>query len=229
MTIRYGVHPSRELVEIFRRKPYQGADPERASVLILGNDANYSPEISHHSFFNRILEYHEDGVRFWRSHSVHHPFLHCEYPFARNRGGVTYHRNVAKMGLTSRYAEAISFVELLSVPTIGNTSTDRRHFFELMDSGHLEWLEDLVLDGRRKFVLVNRTLINNIQAINKKFGTLVKLHKKLESKSSGQSMSADSPTVIYCGYSFSHTVTNNYLDKLGANIRNFIHETNPLV
>ena len=63
----FSIHPSKQLVDLFNRKPYQGANPETAKVLILGNDANYSEEISNHSFFDYILEYHDDGVAFWKN------------------------------------------------------------------------------------------------------------------------------------------------------------------
>lgn len=117
----YGIHPSQKLVKLFAEKPYQGADPKEAKILIIGNDANYSPDNSSHHFFERILEYHADGVGFWRANGVHHPFLLPEYPFDRRKGGVRYHLNFSKLGFGTDHAEAISFVELLNVPTTGNT------------------------------------------------------------------------------------------------------------
>lgn len=68
----YGPHPSPELRDYFNRKPYQGADPASALILFLGLDANYSEAISESPFFERILEYHQDGVAFWRQYGVHH-------------------------------------------------------------------------------------------------------------------------------------------------------------
>ena len=118
----YGRHLSSELCKLFRSKPYQGADPASASIIFLGFDANYSEEISDTPFFERILEYHNDGVCFWQRYGVHHPFLLDEYPLNRTKGGVPYHRNFSKLELSADYADQISFVELLDIPTIGTTT-----------------------------------------------------------------------------------------------------------
>ncbi len=118
---KYRKHHSAELNTLFKAKPYQGQDPEKAKVIILGTDANYSEEISYHQFFEYILEYHVDGVKFWKEYNVHHPFLLENYPFNKTGGGVPYHRNFSKLGYNSDYAEIFSFVELLDIPTIGMT------------------------------------------------------------------------------------------------------------
>ncbi len=51
-----------------------------------------------------------------------------------------------------------SFVELLNVPTIGNTGTNPKKFFELLDEDHLGWLESIIFSKKnskkKKFVLV---------------------------------------------------------------------------
>ena len=59
----YSIHPSSKLVDLFKSKPYQGANPENAKILVLGNDANYSEEISNHPFFKYIIEYHNDDLK----------------------------------------------------------------------------------------------------------------------------------------------------------------------
>ena len=60
----FGIHPSSDLVEMFRAKPYQGQRPELARIIFLSSDANYSPRLSQHPFFQRILDYHSDPIRF---------------------------------------------------------------------------------------------------------------------------------------------------------------------
>jgi len=147
--VKYDVHPSSELVRLFVAKPFQGQDPSKAKILIIGNDANYSPEISGHVFFSRILDYHSDGILFWQKQKKHHPFMLAEYPFDKKRGGVRYHLNFSKMGFTSEYAECFSFTELLNIPTMGNTGDDKERFFELLDRDHLIGLENLILVERR--------------------------------------------------------------------------------
>src|SRR5689334_4899799 len=109
--MKYRVHDSPELIALFRRKPYQGQDPERSAALILGNDANYSDAISKHEFFGKIVEYHDDGIRFWTKYRTHHPFLLPAYPFDRRTGGVRYHLNFAKMRFAPHDAPNFSFVE----------------------------------------------------------------------------------------------------------------------
>lgn len=218
--MRYDLHPSHELVELFRERPYQGQNPEKASVLIVGNDANYSAEISTHPFFDTILEYHSNGLSFWTKHEKHHPFLLSSYPFDRRTGGVRYHANFAKMKFTALDAHHFSFVELLAVPTIGNTGSDRKRFFELMSKEHLEWLEQIVFDGRPKFVLVNQTLVRVISEIRRRLGALRQLAKLWDGRPEPMTAVQVDGVVIYNGYSFSHSISNDYIGRLGNLVRN---------
>lgn len=221
---KYGVHPSQELLALFSERPYQGQQPERASVLILGNDANYSPAISEHPFFSRILDYHADGVRFWTKNGKHHPFLLADYPFDRRTGGVKYHANFAKLGFTSQDAGRFSFIELLNVPTTGNTGQNRDLFFQLLDRRHLSWLEDAIFGSGRKFVLVNQTLARIIGKIRSRLKALPRLAQTLQEVNVVPGAVRAGPTVLYCGYSFSHTVSNAYLAALAASMREFMGE-----
>lgn len=167
----YGIHPSPKLVSLFNEKPYQGQVPEESTVIILGRDANYSENISSSTFFNRILEYHTDGISFWKKHHVHHPFLLDDYPFDKRKGGVKYHKTFAKMNLTSDMAEHISFVELLDVPTIGNTgSGTQSDFLSLVNSKHLQRLDKLVTGSQHRLLLLSPSLINQIILVNKQMG-----------------------------------------------------------
>lgn len=220
--MEYGVHPSKELKQIFSEKPYQGQDPEIAKVLILGNDANYSPEISDHKFFREIVKYHGDGVRFWKKTGKHHPFLLQSYPFHRSKGGVRYHQNFSKMGFTEEYAEYFSFVELLDVPTIGNTGSNKNLFYELLNRTHLEWLEHLILDGDKTFVMITQTLANSIRVIHKRFGVFSDLAKVLNKTVVATEVFKSPSVVLYNGYSFSYTITNQYLQDLARRIQRFI-------
>jgi hypothetical protein len=111
----YSSHPSKRLNDLFENKPFQGQEPERAKILFIGLDANYASNIESCEIFEKIQEYHSDGVAFWQMHGVHHPFLLPEY----SGDGRKYHRNFARIGFTPNDAELISFVELLHVPTVG--------------------------------------------------------------------------------------------------------------
>jgi len=220
--MKYGVHPSPELNEIFRRRPFQGQDPEQSRVLILGNDANYSADISAHDFFRRIVEYHADGIRFWRKRGTHHPFLLPEYPFDKRIGGVRYHSNFAKMEFSPRDAPHFSFVELLHVPTIGNTGSDQDLFFRLLDRKHLQWLEHLIFSPKPKFVLVNQTLVRMIERISARHNVLMQLSVVLRGTKPGGPTLEKNGTAICNGYSFSHSISNAYLSDLRQKIEGFI-------
>ncbi|NNE33979.1 MAG: hypothetical protein HKN13_02005 [Rhodothermales bacterium] len=168
----YGLHPSEELQRLFRSQgfPHQGQDPERAAIIIIGLDANYSPEISSRQpFFQRIIEYHSDGVGFWRRHGVHHPFLLPDYPLNKTTGGVPYHRRFGWMGLDPKLADQISFIELLDVPTTGRT--DRSHFWDLFSIEHAGRIDSLVSSGSRRLVLLSNSLVSNyMEQARKRWG-----------------------------------------------------------
>ncbi len=191
-------------------------------MLIIGNDANYSAAIWGHDFFGKIIEYHSDGIRFWTKYGRHHPFLLPDYPFDKRTGGVRYHLNFAKMEFSPRDAPLFSFVELLDVPTIGNTSADKDLFFRLLDRKHLQWLEHLIFSPQPKFVLVNQTLVRMIERISRHHNVLTRLSALLEGTKPGGPTLETNGTVIYNGYSFSHSVSNAYLSGLGQTIRGFI-------
>jgi hypothetical protein len=165
----YGIHPSEELVSLFKSSPFQGQCPEKAKVFFFGTDANYSEAISDHPFFQRILEYHRDGVAFWYRHGVHHPFLLDDYPFKRNTGGVPYHRSFSALKLSKEYAPFISFVELLDVPTLGNSSGEKE-FWNLFSPKHARYLDNLLQDGVNRLVFVSDNVIRRMRKIKKRWG-----------------------------------------------------------
>ena len=150
--LSFAAHPSQQLVSLFSAKPFQGADPERASLVFLGLDANYSIGITSDPIFPSVLEYHADGPRFWRTHGVHHPFLLPAYRGA----GRKYHVNFADIGLGVGQADRISFIELLSVPTVGRSSLGPQDF----DPAHLNYLNQILFSSNAKSVFVSQTVIN---------------------------------------------------------------------
>ncbi len=170
--VGYRIHDSEELIRLFSKSPYQGQAPEDARAIFLGIDANYSEEISGHPFFERIVEYHEDGVGFWKRHGRHHPFLLDNYPFKRNTGGVPYHRAFSAMKLTSEYAPYISFVELLAVPTIGTSSNQEKTFWKLfeLNPDHAGWLDKVLNDGSKRVVFLSDKVIRRMRKIKKNRG-----------------------------------------------------------
>ena len=166
--MEYGLHPSKELVELFRSRPFQGQHPKKAKILFFGVDANYSALISNHQFFNRILEYQKDLVAFWKKHGRHHPFILDEYPFNKTKDGVPYHRNFSKLGLNKEFAEAISFVELLDVPTVGNSNDVG--FWKLFNPRHADWLDSILTSDLKKLIFVSNDVLKKMRKIRKIWG-----------------------------------------------------------
>lgn len=155
------------MVELFSRKPFQGQVPEKASIIFLSSDANYSPDISNHVFFKYILEYQMNGIAFWKKHLHHHPFMLPNYPFNKSKDGVPFHRNFSKLGLGPNYADHISFLELLAIPTIGNKSEDKESFYGLLSVKHLKYIESLILGGGHKLFFVPSGVLEDIEKIKK--------------------------------------------------------------
>jgi len=143
----YQAHPSRALSELFRRKPYQGATPEKAEFLLVGVDANYSADIEQSPIFPSLLQYHEDGPTFWRQHGVHHPFLLPAY----TGDGRRYHLTFAKIGFQAEHAGRVSFVELLHLPTVGRSRLEPRD----LERAHLQRLREAIFAGAAKYVFVS--------------------------------------------------------------------------
>lgn len=143
----YQPHPSSELNAHFRHRPYQGVEPSTTTFLFVGLDANYEADLERLPSFQRVLEYHQDGVAFWRQHGVHHPFLLPQY-----RGdGRRYHRTFARIGFTPAHASLVSFAELLHVPTVGRSKLTPQD----LDPSHLDWLNSAILRGTAEHIFVS--------------------------------------------------------------------------
>lgn len=151
-------HPSAELNELFRVRPFQGAPPESAEFVFVGLDANYAPDIHHTTVFDDIRAYHSDGAAFWRDRGVHHPFLLDGY----GRGaGYLYHQNFAQVGLTPDDADRVSFIELLDVPTTTEKGT-KKGKLEVNDlaPAHLDRIDTLVTAGKPRTVFLCSDVID---------------------------------------------------------------------
>jgi len=149
-------HPSPSLNSLFREKPYQGAAPSEAKFLFIGLDANYDAEVEGKPIFAKLQEYHEDGVAFWRSHQVHHPFLLPHY----SGDGRFYHRSFARIGFTPEHAAQVSFIELLHLPTVGRSALVPSD----LNSQHLSMLNEVVLAGAAQHVFVPQAVARLMQA-----------------------------------------------------------------
>lgn len=213
-------HTSEELVALFNKKPYQGQSPEKAKIIFLSSDANYSPEISNNPFFERILEYQKDGVAFWNKYDSHHPFLLSSYPFSRNMAGVPFHRNFSKVGLTSVNAEHVSFLELLDVPTIGNKSQNRNLFYQLVSQPHLEYIESLMTSGGGKLFFVSNGVLKDIEKIKKSYPVFAWLD--FESGQSQKYSKEINGNKIQEIYHFSSSQIHGQIDEISSDIESWL-------
>lgn len=146
----YVVHPSQTLNAVFRNKPYQGCCPKAAAFLFIGLDANYAEDIEKQIIFPDLIEYHRDPVRYWQQHDIHHPFLLAHY-----RGdGKKFHKEFAKIGLAAKYADQISFIELLHVPTVGRNKLTVND----LNEEHLTYIRDAIFSKSKKAVFMSDTV-----------------------------------------------------------------------
>lgn len=142
----YFPHRSPSLIRAFTAKPFQGAQPEEAKFLFVGLDANYDENIERSPIFPQLLEYLENGPEFWRKHGIHHPFLLPEY-----RGdGRFYHESFSKIGFSTKYAEDVSFIEMLHLPTYETSSLVPRD----LDRHHLRRINDAILYGTARYIFI---------------------------------------------------------------------------
>jgi hypothetical protein len=193
----FGIHPSAELVSLFKNKPFQGQHPEKAKIIFVSSDANYNEEISTHKFFNLVLEYQSDGVAFWKKYKVHHPFLHPDFPFKKNTGGRPFHNTFSRLGLDATYAEYISFVELLDVPTIGNKGSNRLTFKSLLNKHHLEKLDSLFNSNAKQLFFISNGVLKELQLINKSENLFSAL-KKSQNQPIVKQMGSNLIEEVYC-------------------------------
>jgi len=112
----------------------------------VGLDANYAADIETRLIFPKLLEYHADGVTFWRRCGVHHPFLLPSY----TGDGRFYHHNFARIGFTPAHADLVSFVELLHVPTVGRNKLMPADLL----TDHLKWLDAVIRDSGARHIFI---------------------------------------------------------------------------
>lgn len=138
----YAAHPNAVLNARFIERPFQGVEPRLATFLFVGLDANYAADIEKNAIFERLIEYHDDGVKFWNQHRVHHPFLLPGY----DGDGLRYHRTFARIGFQPEQAALVSFMEVLHVPTVGRSKLTTAD----LDLAHLQRLNNAILSGTPK-------------------------------------------------------------------------------
>lgn len=214
--MNFDIHPSKMLIELFKTKPYQGQSPLDANIIFLSSDANYSPEISNHSFFNSIIEYQQDGIKFWENYGHHHPFLLNNFPFNKTSGGRPFHNNFSRLGLTQAYAKNISFLELLDIPTIGNKSENKNLFYSLINERHLKFIDDLIYSDSKKLIFISNGVLKDMHLIKSKYKVFEWLENKSKDKSKlSQRIKSNEIREIY---HFSSSHINSQLHEIKSSI-----------
>ena len=229
----YGAHGFEELEKLYEEKPYQGQRPAAARVVFLGRDANYPQALDDdkYNFFKYILEYHNDGVAFWKNYNIHHPFLHPDYPCNKSNGklfkdGIKYHKVFAKMGLDSRYAEYISFMEILNKATCGNTGEDKDNwFYENIEDAHIKMLEEVFLAPGERIVFIPKTVLRvDLLKVKKKtgrFGWLLDADRQSDLDEPCLILKREGTRFYKCSH-FSGAISNKHLGKIGEIVREFV-------
>ena len=220
----FGQHDFDKLKKIFVDKPFQGQYPDKSKLLFVGQDANYPKDISD-ELFKYILEYHENGVCFWKKYGIHHPFLLPK--FKKEIGGIAYHKKFAKLRLGPKYAEHLSFVELTDIPTYGNTGKGGLDKFStLITTRHITRLQNWILNSGDKLVFVPRMVMSvYLSKVYKKTGLmkwLIDYDKKEGDGDEPIKLFALGGVIIYKYNHFSGAVSNKHIDKMSVIIRDYL-------
>lgn len=217
--IGFKKHPSESLQELYKRRNFQGANPELAKVLFVGKDPNWAVDIEFSPIFELVKDYLFDGVKFWQNQNIHHPFLHSKYI----GDGKKYHQAIKNLKFNSELAENISFVEIIGFPTTGMSSTKPAQFnkYLLSSDNHNHLIElDKLLNNSEKRIFMFWGLIKHLKFINSKTG----LFKNLSNIDQSNMIRTDLNRVgnIYVHKHFSMGISQETLDKISLEVKSFL-------
>lgn len=209
-------HPSKLLNELYSKKNYQGANPVDAEILFVGRDPNWAADVDTKEMFNFVSEYLTDGVSFWKTHNIHHPFLLPNY----KGDGKRYHRIFSKLKVESNFSNRISFIELIGFPTTGMAKTNNKIFLEYliseMNSNHLIELDNLIND-ESKIIFIAWGLIEDFKFLNKKTGMFRKFATLDKSQMNINDLNQCENIFIH--RHFSDAISNATLDKMANKLK----------
>lgn len=222
----FGVHTSMILQDLYKQKYWQGQSPEKANVIFLGLDANWDKDIENNKAFDKIVEYLQDGVLFWKRYGVHHPFLLPEY---KKKGGYKYHKGFNKLGIIKGYADVVSFVELINIPTYGTSTKEKHEYLSLIDMNYLRELNAIIFDNNRKIVFLSKTLYDDILYIKKKTNSIDIFNFGLPLEKNGQNMNRilnihnEGETFVFVCTHFSASIKNEHISDMGTLINSYLN------
>ena len=208
-------HPSKLLNELYSKRNYQGANPFDAQILFVGRDPNWAFDLETKEMFNYVSEYLSDGITFWETYNIHHPFLLPNYKGDRKR----YHKIFSKLNVESNFASKISFVELIGFPTTGMAKSNNKIFLEYLISAenrkHLIELDKL-LNNSEKIIFVAWGLLEDFKFLNRETGLFRKLAEIDKSKMNISELNQNEN--IYIHRHFSDAISNSTLEKMKKEI-----------
>ncbi len=213
----FGIHPSEKLQKLFEQKPYQGQNPEKASILFLSSDANFDKNIESMPIFPKIEEYLKDGVSFWKKYSIHHPFMLPEY----KGDGKKFHEKFSNFNLDKSYADRISFIELFEKPTYGKK--DDLQLSKLFNKEHWKKLENWIFNSsQEKIVFIATGVYNKIKISEfKTVFTELDRVKAEENQVPLQFLYKNKNLKIYAITHFSNAISSAHLKEIEKNIKLF--------
>lgn len=213
-------HPSKALNELYSKKNYQGANPSYAKILFVGRDPNWAADIEISEIFNSVTDYLNDGVCFWKTHNIHHPFLSPHY----KGDGKRYHSIFSKLKVESTYSDKISFIELLGFPTTGMAKTYNKIFLKFLISdenrNHLCELDKL-LNDQSKIIFIAWGLIEDFKIINNSKKELFQKFANID-KSQLNINDLNEYGNIFIHRHFSDAISNGTLEKMAKKINHFL-------
>jgi hypothetical protein len=212
---KYQKHPSILLNNLYKINNHQGANPNVAKILFIGRDPNWAFDIETMSMFNFVEEYLTDGVSFWKSHNVHHPFLLPGY----KGDGKRYHRMFSKLKLDNSYSSEISFLELIGFPTTGMAKKDNKSFINHLTSdsnrNHLIRLDNLI-NKPDKVIFIAWGLMDDFKFLYRQTGLFSKFAKL--DKSTMNISDLNQFENIYIHRHFSDCISNKTIDKMAKKV-----------
>ena len=208
-------HPSKLLNELYLKKNFQGANPFDAKILFVGRDPNWAADVDSKEMFSFVSEYLNDGVSFWKTHNIHHPFLLPNY----KGDGKRYHRIFSKLDVKSNFSDKISFIELIGFPTTGMAKTNNKVFLEYLISeanrNHLVELNNLMND-QSKIIFIAWGLIEDLKFLNNKTGLFQKFANLDKSQMNINDLNEYENIFIH--RHFSDAISNATLKKIASKL-----------
>lgn len=215
----FQIHPSSLLQELYLEKAHQGANPKEANILFVGRDPNWAIDIEEMAIFNLVKDYLTDGINFWNTHNIHHPFLLPDY----KGDGKRYHTIFSKLKLESKFSSQIAFVELIGFPTTGMSKKNNKAFQNFLISElnrkHLIELDNLI-NNPDKAIFMAWGLIDDFRFIYEKTGLFHKLSKL--NKHGMNINDLNQFENIFIHKHFSDSISNQTIDKISEKLVDFL-------